>query len=93
MREQYFVDLYDSLDELTDEYIEDHYITVARIIDEEKGQCVELHLNDNVAEVEIGTRINEDCWENETVEADWFFPEMGEDNMFDKLDKIFDENF
>ena len=29
-------------------------------------------INKEIATVELGTRTNEDTWENEIVEADWF---------------------
>lgn len=43
--------------------------TVARV--KTNLYCVELHYINGIATVELGTRTNEDTWENEIVEADW----------------------
>ncbi|UKI57326.1 MAG: hypothetical protein L6V81_08265 [Clostridium sp.] len=55
--------------------------------------CVELHYINGIATVELGTRTNEDTWENEIVEADWFNKGLSTDALFDKLEQIFNDEF
>ena len=60
--------------------------TVARV--KTNLYCVELHYINGIATVELGTRTNEDTWENEIVEADWFNQGLSTDALFDKLEQI-----
>ena len=65
--------------------------TVARV--KTNLYCVELHYINGIATVELGTRTNEDTWENEIVEADWFNKGLSTDALFDKLEQIFNDEF
>lgn len=71
-----------NLNELDDE----HYYTVARIIDNDR--CVELHYNNGIAIVEYGTKISDDEWENEVEDASWFNKSMSEEEMYEHLEKL-----
>ena len=65
--------------------------TVARV--KTNLYSVELHYVNGIATVELGTRTNEDTWENEIVEADWFNKGLSTDSLFDKLEQIFNDEF
>ena len=80
-------ELITNLEELDD----NNSFTVARV--KTNLYCVELYYIDGVATVELGTRINEDTWENEIVEADWFNKGISVDALFDKLEQIFNDEF
>ncbi len=69
----------------------DKSYTVARVMT--KLKCVELHYDNGIPSVELGTRVNEDSWENETISADWFNKTLTEDAVINKLEEIFDDEF
>ena len=70
---------------------EDKSYTVARVMT--KLKCVELHYDNGIASVELGTRVNENSWENETISAEWFNKTLTEDAVINKLEEIFDDEF
>ena len=65
--------------------------TVARFGD--FGHCVELHYNNGEATVEYGYKINHDYWENEIENVDWFKENMSEEDIINKLCKLFAEYY
>ena len=80
-------ELITNLEELDDT----NSFTVARV--KTNLYCVELHYINGIATVELGTRTNEDTWQNEILEADWFNKGLSTDALFDKLEQIFNDEF
>ncbi len=80
------------IEELRNKPLDDEYsYTVARVIDDEN--CVELHYSKDDVYVEIGNKIEEGYWENERVNADWFSLDLSNDDILNKLEEIFFDNF
>ena len=65
--------------------------TVARAIS--FGYCVELHYNEGESTIEYGYKITHDYWESEVEEIDWFNTNMKDDEILNKLFKLYDEHF
>lgn len=65
--------------------------TVARVMN--KINAVELHYINGIPTVELGTRRNEDTWDNETVAADWFNKNLSNEDVIKKLEEIFNDEF
>lgn len=65
--------------------------TVARVMN--KINAVELHYINGIPTVELGTRRNEDTWDNEIVDADWFNKNLSNEDVIKKLEEIFNDEF
>lgn len=65
--------------------------TVARIMND--NNCVELHSNKGTIHIEIGTKVNDDEWENEFENAPWFNKTLSNQDVLDKLYDIYNEKF
>ena len=65
--------------------------TVARVMN--KLNAVELHYINGIPTVELGTRRNEDTWDNEIVDADWFNKNLSNEDVIKKLEEIFNDEF
>ncbi len=65
--------------------------TVARVMN--KINAVELHYINGIPTVELGTRRNEDTWDNEIVDADWFNKNLSNKDVIKKLEEIFNDEF
>ena len=65
--------------------------TIARVID--GLHCIELDISNGVSTIEKGIRLEEDYWESEIEEINWFNFDMAEEEIADRLWKLFDYNF
>ena len=65
--------------------------TVARVMN--KINAVELHYINGIPTVELGTRRNEDTWDNEIIDADWFNKNLSNEDVIKKLEEIFNDEF
>lgn len=65
--------------------------TVARVMN--KINAVKLHYINGIPTVELGTRRNEDTWDNEIVDADWFNKNLSNEDVIKKLEEIFNDEF
>lgn len=65
--------------------------TVARVMN--KLNAVELHYINGIPKVELGTRRNEDTWDNEIIDAEWFNKHLSNEDVIKKLEEIFNDEF
>lgn len=65
--------------------------TVARVMN--KLNAVELHYINGIPTVELGTRRNEDTWDNEIIDAEWFNKHLSNEDVIKKLEEIFNDEF
>lgn len=65
--------------------------TVARVMN--KINAVELHYINGIPTVELGTRRNEDTWDNEIIDADWFNKNLSNEDVIKKIEEIFNDEF
>lgn len=65
--------------------------TVARVMN--KLNAVELHYINGIPKVELGTRRNEDTWDNEIIDAEWFNKHLSNEDAIKKLEEIFNDEF
>ena len=65
--------------------------TVARVMN--KLNAVELHYTNGIPKVELGTRRNEDTWDNEIIDAEWFNKHLSNEDVIKKLEEIFNDEF
>ena len=78
------------LTEIEDLNDENSY-TVARVIND--NECVELHYSNGMAYIEIGTKNDDNSWDSIIESAEWFNKNLSNDEVLDKLEEIFKENF
>lgn len=74
-----------------EELDDDNYYTVARVMND--NNCIELHSNNGNIHVEIGTKVNDNEWENEFEDAPWFNKTLSNQDVLDKLYEIYNEKF
>lgn len=74
-----------------EELDDDNYYTVARAMSD--NNCVELHSNKGNIHIEIGTKVNDNEWENEFEDASWFNKNLSNQDILDKLYEIYNEKF
>ena len=65
--------------------------TLARVMN--KLNAVELHYINGIPKVELGTRRNEDTWDNEIIDAEWFNKHLSNEDVIKKLEEIFNDEF
>lgn len=70
---------------------DDKSYTVARVMN--RLNAVELHYINGIPTVELGTRRNEDTWDNEIIDADWFNKNLSNEDVIKKLEEIFNDEF
>lgn len=70
---------------------DDKSYTVARVMN--RLNAVELHYINGIPTVELGTRRNEDTWDNEIIDADWFNKNLSNEDVIKKIEEIFNDEF
>ena len=65
--------------------------TVARVTND--TNCVELHYNNGNIYVELGTKNNDNYWENIIEKVKWFSKDLTDKQVLDKLEEIFNNKF
>ncbi len=65
--------------------------TVARVLN--NCHCVELHYDSGIATVEYGDKLEPDYWESEVEESPWFNKKMSEEEILNKLNQLFEEEY
>lgn len=73
------------------EFMEGNSYTVARV--RNFGHCVELHYCDGEATIEYGDKIIHNYWESAIEGADWFNVNMSEEEITNKLWRLFDNYY
>lgn len=89
--EDYFYDYEETITKI--EEIKDGYsYTVARVV--ENGYCVELHYSSkDGANIEYGTKLSYDYWENYIEKIDWFNTNLTDDYILKRLGCLYEEQF
>ena len=65
--------------------------TVARVISD--NNCVELHYNKGLSYLEIGTKLDNNTWEDIIEKAEWFNKDLSDEKVLDKLEESFINHF